>query len=107
MSSEYRENRKIALSIRAVRSLLGLNLRQLADVLGVAPSTIGKWESNDLTLKATTYMKLVRYLETRGVALDLLDEPSGAEGDEIVIRIKRKCVDDSGVLPVKEVNTLI
>jgi len=87
-----RENKKIALSIRSARSIIGLTLRELAGVLGVAASTIGKWESNDLTLKATTYMKLVRYLESQGVYIELLDEPASDESDEIVIRIKKKCV---------------
>lgn len=98
MSKEKRENAKIAIALKAARSILGLNLKQMAEVLDVAPSSIGKWENNELGMRATTYMKLIKYLEKQGISFDIRDgeaEDGDQKGeDALVLRVTEDCVSE-------------
>lgn len=93
MSSEDRENAKISLLLRASRSMLGMNLKDFADVMGTSSATAGKWETADLTLKATTYMKLSRFLNDQGIEFDFIDDPESMQGIELVIKAKTALLD--------------
>ena len=68
--------------IRSARSILGLSLKELADTLGVGASTIGKWENNELTIKASTFMKMNKYFESQGIYFDMLSD------GELIIKVK-------------------
>lgn len=86
-TSDELDDFKIALLLRGTRNLLGWNLKEMGDCLEVAPSTVGKWENNDLTLKASTFIKLLSLLEKEGISIDLSNEKS-----ELVIRVKPEFV---------------
>jgi transcriptional regulator with XRE-family HTH domain len=87
---------KISLLLRAARSILGWSLKDIATLLDVGASTVGKWENNELTLKAATYIKLLKILEKEGVFLELCNE-SG----EVEIRIKPEAIARLAVKPKK------
>jgi transcriptional regulator with XRE-family HTH domain len=82
MSTEDSDNFRISLMIRSARSILGLSLKELADTLDVGASTIGKWENNELTLKASTFMKMNKYFESQGIYFDML------LNGELIIKVK-------------------
>ena len=82
MSTEDSDNFRISLMIRSARSILGLSLKELADTLGVGASTIGKWENNELTIKASTFMKMNKYFESQGIYFDMLSD------GELIIKVK-------------------
>ena len=82
MSTEDGDNLRISLMIRSARSILGLSLKELADTLDVGASTIGKWENNELTLKASTFMKMNKYFESQGIYFDMLSD------GELIIKVK-------------------
>ena len=82
MSTEDADNLRISLMIRSARSILGLSLKELADTLDVGASTIGKWENNELTLKASTFMKMNKYFESQGIYFDMLSD------GELIIKVK-------------------
>lgn len=82
MSTEDSDNFRISLMIRSARSILGLSLKELADTLDVGASTIGKWENNELTIKASTFMKMNKYFESQGIYFDMLSD------GELIIKVK-------------------
>lgn len=52
--------------LRAAREAQGLGLRQLAQLVGVAPSQVSRWESDDLTPSPPSLVSLAQQLELRG-----------------------------------------
>ena len=82
MSTEDSDNFRISLMIRSARSILGLSLKELADTLDVGASTIGKWENNELTIKASTFMIMNKYFESQGIYFDMLSD------GELIIKVK-------------------
>jgi len=76
MSTVQKGDLKIALIIRTARSVMGWSLKDLATKLGVGTSTVGKWENCELTMKATTYLYLIKILETDGFNFDFLEDDS-------------------------------
>ena len=87
MSTEDSDNFRISLMIRSARSILGLSLKELADTLDVGASTIGKWENNELTIKASTFMKMNKYFESQGIYFDMLSD------GELIIKVKTVLVE--------------
>ena len=90
MSTERRENARIALILRASRNMLGMTLKQLGDVIDAAPSSIGKWENNELGMRATTYLRLINYLNSKGIEIDINEDDLE---DEVVFRVKSSFLD--------------
>lgn len=93
---------KIALLLRAARSILGWSLKDLAEKLEVGASTVGKWENNELTLKASVYIKLLKIMEKEGVLLDLSND-SG----ELEIRVKPESIARLADRPKKKVGAFL
>lgn len=93
---------KIALLVRAVRNMMGWNLKELGQHLDVAPSTVGKWESGDLTLKASTYIKLMNLLDKEGFSFELTNQKS-----ELVIKVSPETVKRLAAKPKKKPSILI
>lgn len=93
MSTISRDDLKIALTIRAVRSAMKLTLKEFADILGLGASTIGKLESGDLTLKASSYMKLQSYLTSNGVVVEY-EENTGSSDIEVIIKFNSSFIDN-------------
>ena len=101
MSNEKRDNIKIALLLRVVRSALGLNLKEMAEVLGVGASTVGKFESNDLSMKAVTYMKFNEFLRVQGITVELVQDKKGSSEDEVVVRFQKQFISNLEAMPSK------
>lgn len=62
MSTVNYESVKIALAIKASRTLLGMSLKDVASHCGVSAVTVGKWEANELPLKVIMFLKLIKFL---------------------------------------------
>jgi transcriptional regulator with XRE-family HTH domain len=87
---------KISLLLRAARSILGWSLKDIADKLEVGASTVGKWENNELSLKASTYIKFLKLIEKEGVLLELCNDYG-----EVEIRIKPETIARLSAKPKK------
>jgi transcriptional regulator with XRE-family HTH domain len=79
INQEKIDDFKIALLLRSARSILGWSLKDVADLLGVGASTVGKWESMQLSLKATTYIKLLKILSSKGLSINLCNSQGELE----------------------------
>lgn len=55
---------KIGSRIKEIREAKGLTAKYVASVLGVSPSTISKYESNERSVKADMLPKLAEALDT-------------------------------------------
>lgn len=55
---------KIGTRLKEIRESKGLTAKYVASVLGVSPSTISKYESNDRSVKAEMLPKLAEALDT-------------------------------------------
>lgn len=70
MQIEQSENLKIAVVLRTGRAILGMNQQELADLLGIAKSTVARAETMELPLKAETYFKVLKLFKDRGLEID-------------------------------------
>ena len=71
MSSGIRSNLKVALAIKAARALLGMSLRDIGAYCDVSPVTVGKWESGDLPIKISVFLKLLKLFNENGIDVDV------------------------------------
>ena len=69
----FSENLLRGVFIRAARSVLGLNLKEVGDQVKVTAGAVGKWENNEAPIKDTIYEDLKHFFEGNGVSVDLSD----------------------------------
>lgn len=98
MSTMNDENARFALAMRMGRAALGINQQEMADLLGVAKSTIARNETLEMVIRAETLFTLIRILKERGVMLDLISQPDAIHvevSNEAVQQLKLKMEDES------------
>lgn len=60
---------KLSQDIVRKRSIAGITQTEIADAIGVSIGSISRWESTNFSsTKLTDLIKLIRYLEQRGVS---------------------------------------
>jgi transcriptional regulator with XRE-family HTH domain len=67
------ENLKIAVALRAARTAIGWNQQEMADLTGVAKSTIARIETLEMTAKADYLTRVLRLFRELDVTVDLLE----------------------------------
>ena len=89
------EDLKFALLLRAARSVFNLSLKEIGAEVDVSAVAVGKWESGDAMIKASTFRALQRFFNGNGVSMSL-----DQQGDA-VIRIRQSAVEQIAVSPKK------
>ena len=64
------ENIKIAVVLRAGRAIIGMTQEELAQLLGIAKSTLARAETIAAPVKADIYFKALRIFKQKGVEID-------------------------------------
>ena len=65
---------KIAVAIRASRAAIGWNQQELADLLGIAKTTIARIETMEMKPSATFLIESMQLFKKYGVNISLFDE---------------------------------
>lgn len=89
------EDLKFALLLRAARSVFNLSLKEIGAEVDVSAVAVGKWESGDAMIKASTFRALQRFFYGNGVSMTF-----DQQGDAI-IRIRQSAVEQIAVNPKK------
>lgn len=84
---------KFSLLLRAARSTLSLSLKDVAEQVDVSPVAVGKWENNDVLIKASIFSALQKFYKANGVIIELNDK------DEPTLRITDEGVEQIGQNP--------
>ncbi|MCG7598634.1 helix-turn-helix domain-containing protein [Halomonas sp. McH1-25] len=85
--ADIETNVKIAVAMRAVRSAMGLNQAQFAELIGVSKPTIARIETLELPMRFEIYAKTLKILKKLGVTVDTLYT------DSVHIEIEPKAID--------------
>ena len=67
-----------ATTLRTMRRQLGLNIEDVADVLGVSKRTVSRKETNKATLSATEADRAYRLARIADMAIELIGDPKRA-----------------------------
>ena len=73
-SGNLLEIAKISVALRAVRTAIGWNQQEFAEMLGVAKSTIARIETLEMNPKADLVTRAMRLFREAGIEVDLYQE---------------------------------
>ena len=86
---------RIALIMRSVRSALGYNQIQFAELIGSSKPTIARIETLEMPMKDELYSRMVERLEEFGVGIDSAQDGVSLHFDERAIMLLQDRLQDA------------
>ncbi|MEZ2623733.1 helix-turn-helix domain-containing protein [Paenalcaligenes hominis] len=94
-TTDHKTQTRIALVIRSVRSALGYNQIQFAELIGSSKPTIARIETLEMPMKDEIYTRMVERLEEFGVEIDSNLDGVSLHFDERAIAILEDRLQDA------------